>query len=127
MLWESRAWAAPLPSQFCTGTRSLPCTLLLGGRANGLWGSVVPQSLSSGRKMSFLHWRAGLWELQLIGIQLQQQLYPYGADTEAALPTVELPAKLQTCRTSPWLSAKSSQCLAGGSEVSPGLTLLRGE
>lgn len=61
-----------------------------------------------------------------VGIQFQQQLYPYGADMEAALPTVELPAKLQTCTTSPWLSAKSSQSLAEGTERSSGLTLLRG-
>lgn len=50
-----------------------------------------------------------------------------GCREEAALPTVEIPAKLQTCRTSPCLSAKSSQALAGGRDISSGLILLRGE
>lgn len=42
-------------------------SLLLDGKARGWWGSVVPQNLSLGRKTSFLHWRAGLWEPQLLG------------------------------------------------------------
>lgn len=82
MLWESRAWAAPLPSRFCTGTSSLLCTLCsLVGKSQWLEGVSAITELSSGRKRSFLHWRAGLWEPQLLGYSSQQELYPYGADT----------------------------------------------
>lgn len=82
-------------------------------RANGLWwGSVLPQSLSSERKSSCTRdlgcgSPSGWDTVPAAAVSLW-------TDMEAALPTVELPAKLQTCRTAPWLSAKSSQSLAEG-------------
>lgn len=53
-----------------------------------------------------------------------------GHSSSSSCILMELTRRLhcpQTCRTSPWLSAKSSQSLAGERERSPGLTLLRGE
>lgn len=53
-----------------------------------------------------------------------------GHSSSSSCILVELTQRLhcpQTCRSSPWLSAKSTQFLAGDRERSPGLTLLRGE
>lgn len=41
-------------------------------------GTVLPWSSSKGEKGPFLHWRAELWEPQLLGYGSTRRLHPYG-------------------------------------------------
>lgn len=100
-------------------------------RANGWRGSVLSQSSAQGEKGPSCTGELGCgspscWDTVPSRSCIVTEL-TRGCREKAALPTVELPAKMQTCRTSPWLSAKSSQSLAGRREISPDLALLRGE
>lgn len=79
MLWESRAWAAPLPSQFCTGTTSFFYTLhsLVGKEPMACGGGQCYHRASAQREN---HPAPEIWAVgaPAAGIQFQQQLYPYG-------------------------------------------------
>lgn len=91
-------------------------------RANGWRGSVLLQSSAQGEKGPSCTGELGCgspscWDTVPSRSCIVTEL-TRGCREKAALPTVELPAKMQTCRTSPWLSAKSSQSLAGRREIS---------